>query len=188
MKRIVLFAALLGTVSVSGQVRFYTKKAKVSFDATTPDSPEKIRGLNESAVSVIDATSGAMQFSISMTGFVFEKALMGEHFNENYVESAKFPKAEFKGNVVNMKSVDIAKNGTYPVDVKGNLTIHGVTKEVDAKGTLSVMDGAIVAGKSEFKILLSDYKIEVPGLVADKVSKDARIKIDAAYEPVVAKK
>ncbi|MFM2207855.1 MAG: hypothetical protein RL213_1830 [Bacteroidota bacterium] len=188
MKRFLLLTALLSAFSVSGQIRFYTKKAKVSFDATTPDSPEKIRAQNESAVSVIDATSGAMQFSISMTAFVFEKALMGEHFNENYVESEKFPKAEFKGNVINMKSVDLAKNGTYPVDVKGSLTIHGVTKEVDAKGTLTVMDGAIVAGKSEFKILLSDYKIEVPNLVTDKVSKEARIKIDAAYEPVVAKK
>lgn len=188
MKKFLFLIALLCSVSSFGQTRFFTKKAKVTFDATSPSSPEKIRGINENAVTVIDASTGAMEFMVSMTAFVFEKALMGEHFNENYVESEKFPKANFKGSITNMKEVDLGKNGNYPVDVKGSMTIHGVTKEVQAKGTITVMDGAIVAGKSEFKILLADYKVEIPGVVSDKIDKEAKIKIEANYEPVVAKK
>lgn len=188
MKKTLLFISILCSVSTFGQNRFFTKKAKVTFDATAPSSPDKIRAINENAVTVIDATTGAMEFMVSMTAFVFEKALMGEHFNENYVESEKYPKANFKGNILNIKEVDLSKNGNYPVDVKGSMTIHGVTKEVQAKGTITTMDGAIIAGKSDFKILLADYKIEIPGVVADKIEKEAKIKIEANYEPVVVKK
>lgn len=188
MKKIILFAALLGSASAFGQAKYFTKKAKITFDATTPTSPEKIRGLNENAISVIDASNGAMEFMVSMTAFAFEKALMGEHFNENYVESDKFPKANFKGTVTNIKDVDLNKDGTYPVDVKGSMTIHGVSHEVAAKGTLTTKDGAIVSGKSEFKLLLSDFKIEIPSLVGDKVAKEAKIKVESDYQPVVAKK
>lgn len=188
MKKILFLVALLGSVSSFGQARYFTKKAKVTFDATSPSSPEKIRAINENAVTVIDASTGAMEFVVSMAAFVFEKALMGEHFNENYAESEKFPKANFKGTILNIKDVNLNKNGNYPVDVKGSLTIHGVTQEVQAKGTVTTMDGAIVSGISEFKVLLADYKIDIPGVVADKIDKEAKIKIEANYEPVVAKK
>jgi polyisoprenoid-binding protein YceI len=188
MKKYILVAAIISSATAFGQGKYFTKKAKITFDATTATSPEKIRAVNENAISVIDVSNGAMEFMVSMTAFEFEKALMGEHFNENYVESDKFPKANFKGSVTNIKDVDLNKDGTYPVDVKGAITIHGVTKEVTAKGSLTSKAGAIVAGKSEFKILLSDFKIEIPSLVGDKVAKEAKIKVDSEYQPVIAKK
>lgn len=187
MKKIILAITLLASISASAQTKFFTKKGKVSFDATAANSPEQIRAINENAISVIDVSSGAMEFMVSMTAFNFEKALMQEHFNENYVESEKFPKANFKGTITNMKEVNLAKDGTYPVTVKGNMTLHGVTKEVTATGSLTTKGGAIVSGKSEFKVVFSDFKIDIPKVVTDKLATEGKIKVDVNYEPVVSK-
>lgn len=165
------------------QTKFFTKKGKITFDATTANSPEQIRAKNENVISVVDLSSGAMQFMLSMTAFSFEKALMQEHFNENYVESEKFPKAEFKGNITDYKSINLGIDGNYTVNVKGNLTMHGVTKEVSTTGTMTVKGGTLAAGKAEFKVHLPDYGIEIPSVVSDKLSKDAKIKVDLVYEP-----
>ena len=181
MKKIILSILLsISVFIINGQTRYFTKKGKIFFSATS--SIEKIEAINEKATSIIDATTGAIEFAVLMKAFHFEKALMQEHFNENYAESDKYPKAVFKGSVINIKSVDMNKNGTYPVQVKGMLTFHSETKEVLADGTLTIKDGNITDGKSQFKILLEDYKIEIPSLVKDKISKEVEIKIDLNYE------
>lgn len=187
MKKILFSILFIGAIaSVNAQSRFFTKNGKVSFDATTSTSPEKIVGVNEKATSIIDITTGTMEFAILMKAFNFEKALMQEHFNENYVESDQFPKAVFKGTVVNISTVALAKDGSYPVTVKGMLTMHGETKEIIAEGSLTVKDNAIVAGKSAFKIKLNEFKIEIPSLVKDKLSNDANIVVDLIYQPYKA--
>lgn len=188
MKKLLFAIALTITASATfGQTRFLTKNGKIYFDATTPSSPEKIDGTNDKATSVIDASTGAIEFALLMKAFSFEKALMQEHFNENYVESDKFPKASFKGTVTNMSSITLSKDGTYPATVKGQMTLHGETKEVTANGTITVKGGAITAAKSEFKLLLSDYKVDVPSVVADKVAKEAKITVDLSFQPMAAK-
>ncbi len=179
----VLAAALmLFAVSASAQ-KFFTKSGKIEFDATTSSSPEKIEGVNKTATCVLDSKSGALQFSVLMKGFAFERALMEEHFNENYVESNKFPRAEFKGTVANNDAVNYTKDGTYNVTVKGKLTLHGVTKDVETTGKLTVQGGKISATAS-FPVLLADYDVTIPGLVADKVAKTAKIGVTCALEPL----
>src|SRR6188474_1976871 len=144
MRKIILAFVMFATVSaVSAQTRYFTKNGKVSFSASSP--LEKIEAANDKATSIVDVSNGAIEFAVLMKAFIFDKALMQEHFNENYVESDKFPKSTFKGTVTNIKSVDLTKNGVYPVKVKGMLTLHGETKEVTADGTLTVKDGAITA-------------------------------------------
>lgn len=187
MKKVLFAVVLLSSISAFGQTKYFTKKGKVSFDATAANSPEQIRATNDNAISVIDMSTGAMEFMVSMTAFNFEKALMQEHFNENYVESEKYPKANFKGSITNIKEVNLAKDGTYPVNVKGNMTLHGVTKEVTATGSLTTKGGAVVAGKSEFKVVFSDFNIEIPKVVSDKLASEGKIKVDVAYEPVAKK-
>ncbi len=181
MKKIILAFIMLATVSaVNAQTRYFTKNGKVSFSASSP--LEKIEATNDKATSIVDVSNGAIEFAVLMKAFIFEKALMQEHFNENYVESDKFPKSTFKGTVTNIKSVDLTKNGVYPVKVKGMLTLHGETKEVLADGTLTVKDGAITTGKSQFKILLEDFKIEIPSVVKEKISKEVQVDVDLNYE------
>jgi hypothetical protein len=165
------------------QDKYFTKTGKILFDATVPASPEKISGVNKSVTCVIDTKTGNMQFSLLMKGFQFERALMEEHFNENYVESTKFPKAEFKGSIVNNSSVNYSKDGTYAVKVKGKLTIHGETKDVESEGKLNIKSGKISALAS-FLIPFADYKILIPGLVADKLAKTATISVECQLDPL----
>lgn len=184
MKKVLVLAAIisLGNNFVLAQ-KFFTKTGTIGFDATSSSSPERIEGKNRSATCVVDAKSGAIQFAVLMKGFVFERALMEEHFNENYVESHKFPRAEFKGKIKNTEEIDFTKDGTHTVKVKGDLIMHGQTKEVETTGKLVVQGGKINA-TAEFNIRLSDYDISIPGLVADKVAKVAKISVTCSLEPL----
>jgi polyisoprenoid-binding protein YceI len=184
MKNLFLLAcaACCMTIPAFSQ-KYFTKNGKINFDATATSSPEKIEGVNRSVTCVVDTKTGNLQFAVLMRGFEFERALMEEHFNENYVESDKFPKAEFKGAIAANERVNYAMDGTYTVKVAGKLTIHGVTKDVEAEGQLIIQAGKINA-VADFIVPLSDFKVSIPGLVADKVSKTARISVACILEPL----
>jgi polyisoprenoid-binding protein YceI len=107
--------------------------------------------------------------------------LLEEHFNENYMESSKIPKATFKGKTTNLSAVNFNKEGTYNVSVEGDLTLHGVTQKITAPGTISVKAGKINAA-STFKIKIKDYGIKIPTLVADKIAEVVEIKVNCLYE------
>lgn len=182
MKRTFLTLILSCTAAIStvfAQDRYFTKAGNVSFFSSTP--MEDIEAHNTKATSVIDTRTGKMEFAVLMKAFEFRKALMEEHFNENYVESGKYPKAVFSGNITNLKDVDFKKDGTYKVNVKGSLTLHGVTREVEAPGTITVQNGAI-KGISTFTVAPEDYKIEIPKLVRDKIAKQIKITVNADYQ------
>src|SRR5574338_9183 len=114
--------------------------------------------------------TGDLQFAVLLKGFEFKKALMQEHFNTDYVESDKFPKSEFKGQITNNSEINYAKDVSYTAKVKGQLTIHGETKDIESTGTIIVKAGNLQAN-SVFNILLDDYKITVPRIVRDNISK-----------------
>jgi polyisoprenoid-binding protein YceI len=101
---------------------------------------------------------------------------MEEHFNENYMESNKFPKASFKGTITDASRLDFSKDGIYKVNVDGDLTIHGVTKKVNSIGTVTINAGKISAN-SEFPIKIADYDIAVPKLVKDNIAETINIKV-----------
>jgi polyisoprenoid-binding protein YceI len=172
---------LLLSFAANAQSRYFTKTGKIEFYSKAP--LEDITAKNSTVTAVLDKNTGAFQFSVQMKGFEFEKALMQQHFNSNYVESDKFPQAEFRGAIGNNAAVNYSKNGTYPVTVKGKLTIHNVTKDVEVPGTIKV-DGGKVEALSTFDIRLSDYKISVPSPVRDKVSNNIKITVDTKLEPL----
>lgn len=180
-----LMGIIVATVFVTGvsAQKYYTKNGSINFDVTAASSPEKIEAVNRTVMCVIDTKTGNIQFAVLMKGFEFERALMEEHFNENYVESDKFPKAEFKGSINENDKVNYTKDGTYAVKVKGRLAIHGETKEVEADGQLVVQSGKVNA-HADFVVSLSDFKISIPGLVADKVSKTAKVSVACSLEPL----
>jgi len=181
MKHIITSVITFFIFSITFGQKYYTKSGQISFDATSPSSPEKIEGVNRSATCVVDSKTGNMQFAALMKGFAFERALMEEHFNENYVESSKYPKAEFKGEIKEIGKVDFTKDGTYQVKIKGKLTMHGESNDVETEAKIVVQAGKIKA-TADFTIKLSDYKVSIPGLVADKVSKNARITVSCSLE------
>lgn len=184
MKNLFSFLMLIVVFATSsfGQ-KYFTKTGKINFDATSATSPEKVTGINRSVTCVVDVKTGNMQFAALMKSFEFERALMQEHFNENYVESEKFPKAEFKGTITDNVSVDYTKDGTHTVKVKGKLTMHGETRDVETTGKIIIQGGKINTA-ADFAVELADYKVSIPGLVADKVSKTAKIIVNCSLEPL----
>ncbi len=184
MKKIVsIVSILLFVTAIKAQDKYFTKAGKIVFDATVPKSPEQITGVNKSITCVMDTKTGNLQFAVLMKGFEFERALMQEHFNENYAESNKFPKTDFKGTVQDNPSVNYSKDGVYNVHVKGTLTMHGQSKEVSAEGKITVKSGHVQLS-SVFEVVLKDFGIEVPQLVADKVAKNAKITVDCSLDPL----
>ena len=109
---------------------------------------------------------------------------MQEHFNENYMESKKYPNASFRGKV--NERVDYKTNGENKVSCTGNLTIHGVSKPVTLTGTLKVEDGKITID-SKFTVKLVDYKIDVPKIVFQNIAEDIQVTMNAVYSPYMKK-
>ena len=177
-----LFFACLAVASLHtgfGQVRYFTKTGNVSFQAGT--ALEDIDGANKSTTSVFDAGTGQIEFALLVKGFEFKSALMQDHFNENYMESGKYPKSVFKGKITNIDKVNFKKAGEYPVTVKGTLDMHGVQKEIETAGVFKVLNDETVTSTATFTVTLEDYKIAIPGLVKDKISKTAKIQVYCSY-------
>lgn len=160
---------------VQAQGKFYTKSGKITFFSST--SMEDIEAINKSVVTLLDTKTGDIQFAALMKGFEFKKALMQEHFNKDYAESNKFPKAEFKGQVTNNSEINYSANGTYTAKVKGKLTVHGETKDIETTGTITVKDGKLTVN-SVFNVLVADYKITIPKLYRDNISKSIKVTVD----------
>jgi polyisoprenoid-binding protein YceI len=177
--KMLLFAIAMASFSSLSSQKYFTKQGNIEFISDA--AVEKIEGINSKATSVIDTETGKIQWAVLIKAFKFEKALMEEHFNENYMESSKFPKAQFKGLINNMSEIDLTKDGTYEVQVSGQLTIHGITKDIENTATFSVAEGKIV-GTTELKVLLPDYEIKVPSVVRDNISDEIEVKIEANYE------
>lgn len=179
MKRIILGALLLcATQSLYAQ-KYLTRTGKISFYSATP--LENIEAFNNEAAAVMDAKSGEVIFQAPIKSFKFEKALMQEHFNENYMESDKYPKAEYKGTVTDISSVNFAKDGSYNVHTTGKLTMHGVTNTVTVPGTI-VVKGNTATINCKFKVVPQDYKIEIPKLVEGKIAKQIEVTINSSLD------
>ncbi|MFN0032207.1 MAG: YceI family protein [Flavobacteriales bacterium] len=156
--------------------KYFTKSGSIRFFSTT--KVEDIEATSSTATCVVDATTGDVQWSVLVKDFHFEKALMEEHFNENYMESTKFPKADFKGKIENIATVNFKADGTYSVKVKGDLTMHGVTKNITTDATITVKAGA-VSCSAKFNVNPDDYNIAIPATVQDKISKSIEVTVSA---------
>lgn len=165
LTRIFALLCLFQVGYAQGQTLYGTSTGEVSFYSDTP--LETIEASNKKTGSIINATSREIAVQMKITDFNFPNKLMQEHFNENYLESEKYPTAVFKGKI--KEQVDLSSAGTYPVTAEGNMTIHGVTKPVSVKGTV-VSSGADLRLDFKFQVKPEDYQIEVPSLVVTKIA------------------
>lgn len=176
MKKVLFFAVVaLFCLPAYSQI-ISTNKAQVSFFSKTP--LEDIEAKSVSGNSVIDVKSGKIIFRVSNRSFNFPKKLMQEHFNENYMESEKYPVSEFKGTL--SSPIDLAKDGLTKMDVDGTINVHGVTKPCKAKVDIVVSKGTVSA-TSSFKIIIADHKIEIPTLVFKNIAEQIDVRIQATY-------
>jgi hypothetical protein len=149
-----------------------TKTGFIGFYSKTP--LEDIRAENNQVYSVLDASSHRVAFAVLLKGFLFTKELMQTHFNENYVESDKYPKATFSGSCSG--DMDLTKDGTYQVVIKGDLTLHGVTKPIETTAQLDVKNTHI-KGSSTFKLKPEDFNITIPAIVREKIASEMNVKV-----------
>ena len=169
-------------VTTTAQGKFFTKTGAISFDADgAMKDVEEIKANSKTATCVIATATSDMEWAILMKSFSFKNALMQDHFNENYVESTKYPKASFKGKIDDATAVKWTKDGSYPVTVTGKMTMHGVTKDMTTKGIIAVKKG-VPTVNCDFDLVLADYKIAIPALVKDNISNKIDITINADYQ------
>jgi len=181
-KWLICLVALFQIGSGAAQNVWMTRTGQISFFSKTP--MENIEAINNEVSSMINTQNGDIVFAVLIKGFRFERALMEEHFNENYLESDKFPKASFQGRILNVNEIDFKTNGIYKVMVEGELTMHGVKQKIKTEGQIKVADGKLEV-TSQITVLLTDYKIERPALVAEKISEKIDTKVKCIYEPKV---
>lgn len=167
---------LLFITSAAAAQQLVTRNAYVGFFSKTP--LEDIHAETSQANAVLDVAKQSLAFALLVKGFLFKKALMQEHFNENYIESDKYPKATFTG--IYAGPVDLSKNGTYPVAVKGQLTLHGVTKTIETPATFEVQNGKL-SGKAAFAVRPQDFAIKIPALVRDKIAQQISIAVHVEF-------
>jgi len=180
MKSLLIFLLLFVFTSTINAQTYFSRSGKITFFSKAP--VENIEATNNDVTSILDTKKGEFAFIALIKSFKFKKALMQEHFNENYMESNTFPKANFKGAIIDLSKVNFSKDGSYPVTVKGDLTIHGVTKNITTPGSVSVSEGKLTAS-SKFNIQLKDYKIKRPAAVINSIAETIIITVDCKYDP-----
>jgi len=181
-KSIILVCVLVWvSTGAIAQTKYFTRDGSISFFSKA--ALEDFEAVNRKVTCVVDAATGQMEFSMLIRSFEFEKELMKEHFNENYMESEKFPKSAFKGMIENASTIKWSVDGSYPVKVTGKMTIHGVTKDVVAAGSFMVKGGK-VTGRSEFMVALADYGIKVEKAYASKIAEKIKVTVDVNLEPM----
>ena len=173
---LVLLSAL-GRVQAQG--KYTTRTGQVSFFSSAPI--EDIEARNQQVAAILDLGTGQLAFAVPIKGFVFKRTLMQEHFNENYLESDKFPKATFTGHFVGMEAATLATAGPHSVQVEGDLTIHGVTHHIQVPATLELKGNQLQAMAS-FQIATADYNISIPLLVRNSIAKVISVRVALACE------
>lgn len=173
---IVLFMILLSPwfIYAQAQGKYQLKSPQINFFSSAP--LEDIEASNKEGKGVIDFSSQSFSFRVPIKAFQFKKQLMQEHFNENYMESDKYPHGLFKGKIVG--AYNLSKNGSYQLAAVGDLNIHGVSQRRSIPCQLLVKDGRYSI-KSDFQIKLEDHRIEIPTIVFNKIAEVIDVNISS---------
>jgi hypothetical protein len=173
MKPIIITVFFLCMVINSTAQLYTTRNGFIGFYSKTPF--EDIVAENNQVYAIIDASKKSIAFSVLLRGFHFKKELMQQHFNEDYVESDKYPKATFDGSFT---GADLLKQGTYDVKVSGVISLHGVSKPFATNATIIVEEKGVHL-VSAFDLLPEDFNIRVPSLVKDKIAKQIHVEVNS---------
>lgn len=176
MKHIFIILLAWFSVNQAGGSLYACKNAKVTLYSKAPI--EDIEATSTTGVSVYNPATGELDFSVNINSFKFPKALMQEHFNSDYMESDKYPRATFKGRI--NEKPDLSKDGSYPVTATGELSVHNVTQTRTIPGTLTVK-GGVMSLSSEFMVKCADHHIEIPRLVFHNIAESLKISVSATY-------
>lgn len=156
---------------------FTSLKGHVQFSSKAPE--ENIEANNHSVAAQLIYAAATGQFIIPVKSFKFKSALMEEHFNENYMESDRYPKATYKYEIPGMDKVNLQVPGQYKVLTKGVLTIKSTVKQIEVWGKIMVLDDHSIRLEADFVIKPADYEIEIPSLLGRKIAKLIEVQVIA---------
>lgn len=179
------FLALLALPVLAGAAPQLDRAGWVEFYSSTP--LETIQAVNSTAVSKLDPATGALSIRMKNTGFVFPNRLMQEHFNENYMESERFPVSGFDGTVENLDTAALSAGKKLTVSVKGTLDVHGVKKPRTVQGWLQKQPDGSLKGETVFPVKMADHDIKIPSLLTKKFTEEMRVTARFAWKNEVKK-
>ncbi|MGB0773843.1 MAG: YceI family protein, partial [Flavobacteriaceae bacterium] len=180
MQKALLFFLLLTGIIAVGQSKYMTKTGSMSFEASQPTF-EPIEASHTAVSALLNVETGELAVLALVRGFRFPLALMEEHFNENYIESHKYPKTSFKGSILNFDP-NALSNQPLTVQLTGELSMHGVTNTINVEGRMTKIDGLITL-ESSFAVKTSDYAIEIPSLVRKQIDENVQIEVSLPLQP-----
>jgi hypothetical protein len=166
---------ILTPVVSQGQIKFFTRAGKVSFFSKAPI--EDIRAVNNQLSCIFESESKRIVANVLIRAFEFEKALMQKHFNENYLESEKFPKATFKGRILTNEKLNFQTIWTKNLEFEGDMTIHGITRKMKGMAQCSFKDGTLMVS-TDFYIHLKDYDIKIPSTLVNNIAEKIQVKVN----------
>lgn len=166
-------------VAPASAQEYFTKNGHIAFFSKTVF--EDISAFHNQVISILNVQTGEIRFSLLNKAFHFPKAKMEEDFNDEYIESDRYPRSTFAGSVDHITEINFAKDGSWPVVVTGDLLIHGVIKRITIPGTLTVKSGQISVSSS-FRILPEDYHIKIPSILSYKVAKSIDVTVECLYQ------
>ena len=173
MNRLIVIILLLSSIQLLHAQKFMGHDGNILFFSEAP--MEDISAVNNKVSAVFDASTNDLVFQLKISDFIFRKALMQEHFNENYLESDIYPKSTFSGKVI--------QNKNRKATVHGDLTIHGKTNKIKVDGVL-IQNKKSVIMSAEFEVKLEDYNIKIPRIVMYKIAEEIEIKVNIELKEV----
>jgi polyisoprenoid-binding protein YceI len=161
--------------------KYFSNDAKMGFDASATAS-DKTDATTLKGSIVIDGTTGAVEMSALLKTLHFRKASTEKNFNENYLESDKYPKFVFMGTITELDK--LKQNGVHLITLTGKLTLHGETKDVTANGAITVSGGTIESAAAQITTRFEDFKITIPSTTKEKIGTEAKFDISASLQPM----
>lgn len=157
---------------------FITEKGSIYFKSDAP--LELIEATSDGLKGVIDSEKNAFAFTIPMNTFEgFNSPLQREHFNENYLETSKYPTATFQGKII--EKIDYTTDGEYHVRAKGVLQIHGISQERIIKSQIIIKNNTFRV-KADFTVLLEEHNITIPKIVHQKIAEEIEVSVNADFK------
>ncbi|MFY0602656.1 MAG: YceI family protein [Flavobacteriaceae bacterium] len=180
MKKLIIYIICFVSFSLSAQ-KYYTKTGSTELKASVA-AFEPVEATNKSTSVVLKADTGEIAALLFIKAFRFKVALMEEHFNENYMDSDKFPKGTFKGNIKDFNLAEVTDKKKYKIS--GTLTVRGIKKEIETMGVFSKKDGKLYL-KATFAVKPQDFDIKIPSIVRKKIAESINLNLD--YELIEKK-
>ncbi|WP_188373338.1 YceI family protein [Winogradskyella haliclonae] len=171
----ILFVAMVFITSSVTAQKLIDKKGKITFEASEKTF-EPVKATNASVTAILNTGTGEMASLALMKGFRFKNSLMEEHFNENYIESETYPKAKFRGKLLDFDYSNLGEN-TTSVTVDGKIELRGKEKQIRTTLNIKKSNGSIIM-QGSFKVTPADFDIEIPSIVRKKIANEIIVYLD----------